>query len=131
MSNVTSIFKSFYFLKWCPIFDTSLLIQFSKFNNFLWVCWLLCKNLSNFVPPVWKLHNPCCHNIQLSKLGKFILLAHALLLGKMNCPQTTEANVTKTRQVNFMTWKKQKIYTLNPRLSSFVIRFTSNCYHLK
>ena len=22
---------------------------FSKFNNFLWVCWFLCKNLSNFV----------------------------------------------------------------------------------
>ena len=33
----------------------------------------------------------------------FLRLAHALLLGKMNCPQTTEANVTKTRQVNFMT----------------------------
>ena len=29
-----------------------------KFNNFLWVCWFLCKNLSNFVPPAWKLH---CH----------------------------------------------------------------------
>ena len=31
------------------------LIQFSKFNNFLWGCWFLGKNLSNFVPPVWKL----------------------------------------------------------------------------
>ena len=39
------------------------LIQFSKFNNFLWVCWFLGKNLSNFVPPVWKLHNPYCHNV--------------------------------------------------------------------
>ena len=37
------------------------LIQFSKFNNFLWGCWFLGKNLSNFVPPVWKLHNPYCH----------------------------------------------------------------------
>ena len=27
------------------------LIQFSKYNNFFWVCWFLCKNLSNFVPP--------------------------------------------------------------------------------
>ena len=26
------------------------------------VCWYLCKNLSNFVYPVWKLHNPYCHN---------------------------------------------------------------------
>ena len=32
----------------------------SKFNNFLWVCWFRGKNLSNFVPPVWKLHNPYC-----------------------------------------------------------------------
>ena len=39
------------------------LTQFSKFNNFLWVCWFLGKNLSNFVPPVWKLHNPYCHNM--------------------------------------------------------------------
>ena len=29
------IFKSLYFLKLCPIFDTSPLHQFSKFNNFL------------------------------------------------------------------------------------------------
>ena len=38
------------------------LVQFSKFNNFLWACWFLCKNLSNFVPLSWKLHNPCCHS---------------------------------------------------------------------
>ena len=49
------------FLKWLLIFDTSPLTQFSKFNNFLWVCWFLGKNLSNFVPPFWKLHNPYCH----------------------------------------------------------------------
>ena len=35
--------------------------EFSKFNNFLWVCWFLGKNLSNFIPPAWKLHNPYCH----------------------------------------------------------------------
>ena len=40
------------------------LTQFSKFNNFLWVCWFLDKNLSNFVPPVWKLHNPYCHSLR-------------------------------------------------------------------
>ena len=44
---ITSIFKSLYFLKWCPIFVTSPLNQFSKFNNFLRVCWFLGKNLSN------------------------------------------------------------------------------------
>ena len=35
-----------------------------NFNNFLWVCWFLGKNLSNFAPPVWKLHNPYCHKQQ-------------------------------------------------------------------
>ena len=59
---ITSLFKSLYFQKWCPIFDTSPLTQFSRFNNFLWVCLFLGKNLSNFVPPVWKLHNPYCHS---------------------------------------------------------------------
>ena len=39
------------------------LIQFSKFNNFFWECWFLGKNLSNFVPPIWKLHNLYCHNV--------------------------------------------------------------------
>ena len=42
-------------------FDSSPLIQNSKFNHFLWVCWFLCKTLSNFVSLVWKLHNPYCH----------------------------------------------------------------------
>ena len=54
---------TFFELKWCPIFDSSPLIQNSKFNNFLLVCWFLCKNLSNFASPVWKLHTPYCHNI--------------------------------------------------------------------
>ena len=44
------------------LFDTSLIHQFSKFNNFLWVCWFLGKNLSNFVPPAGKLNNPYYHN---------------------------------------------------------------------
>ena len=43
------------------LFDSSSLIQNSKFNNFLWICWFLFKNISNFVPPVWKLHNLYCH----------------------------------------------------------------------
>ena len=45
---ITSIFQLLYFLKWFPIFVTSPLTQFSKFNNFLWVCWFLGKHLSNF-----------------------------------------------------------------------------------
>ena len=51
------------------LFDTSPLVQFSKFKNFLWVCWFLGKNLSNFVPPVWKLHNPYCHSGGMRPVG--------------------------------------------------------------
>ena len=65
LTLITSILKSLYFLKWCPNFDTCPLTQFSKFNNFLWVCWFIGKNLSDSVPPVWKLHNPYCHNVHL------------------------------------------------------------------
>ena len=36
--------------------------QFSKFNNFLWLCWFLGKNPSTFVHPAWKLDNPYCHS---------------------------------------------------------------------
>ena len=40
------------------LFDTSPLVQFTKFKNFLWVCWFSCKNLSNCVSLPWKFHNP-------------------------------------------------------------------------
>ena len=63
---ITSISKSLHFLKRCPIFDTSPLHQFSKFNNFLWVYWFLGKNLSNFVPPACKFDDPCYHNSEIS-----------------------------------------------------------------
>ena len=64
-------------LTWCPIFDSSPLIPNSKFNNFLLVCWLFCKNLSNFVSPAWKLHNPYCRNTnvkwnQFNSEGAFV-----------------------------------------------------------
>ena len=37
------------------------LVQFSKFKNFLWVCWFLCKNLSNFVSLPENLRNRYYH----------------------------------------------------------------------
>ena len=49
---IKSIFKSLYFLKWCPIFETYPLHQFSKFNNFHLYVDFLGKNISNFVPPL-------------------------------------------------------------------------------
>ena len=38
---MTSIFKSLYFPRWRPIFDSSPLLQFSKFNNFIWLIFLI------------------------------------------------------------------------------------------
>ena len=35
-----------------PYFWHLAINQNSKFNNFLWACWFLYKNLSNFVPPL-------------------------------------------------------------------------------
>ena len=43
--------RSCFFLKWCPIFVTSPLYQFSEFNNFLWVCWFLVKINQIFYTP--------------------------------------------------------------------------------
>ena len=37
-------------------------VQFSKFNKFLWVCWFLGKHLADFVYSDLKLHNLYCHN---------------------------------------------------------------------
>ena len=44
------------------LFDSSPLIQNSKYTNLLWVCWFLCKNLSNFVSSAGKLNNLYYHN---------------------------------------------------------------------
>ena len=60
------------------------LVKFSKFKNFLWVCWFLCKNFSNFVSLPWKLHNRVCHTIHwplhMAKLLTFIFrLLHLFL----------------------------------------------------
>ena len=66
---IASIFESLYFLKWCLIFDISPLTQFSKFNDFLWVCWFLGKNLSDFVSPACKLDKLYYHNLQSRSRG--------------------------------------------------------------
>ena len=61
-----------------------------KFNNFLWVCWFLCKNLSDFVPPAWKLHNSYYHN---GEHGKLTCLAMILVMQ------------SKTRSEDTVSWK--------------------------
>ena len=60
-------------LKWCPIFDSLPLQQFSKVNNFLWACCFSDKNLFHFVPLAWKLDNPYYHTVGHQQLwGPFI-----------------------------------------------------------
>ena len=59
MGNLSSLQKSV-FLKLII-----LIFHVKKLNNYLvWIrCWFLGKNLSNFIYPVWKLHNPYCHRL--------------------------------------------------------------------
>ena len=47
---IIPFFKSLHFLKRCPIFETSPLHQFSKFNNFLRVCWFRQKYFQFCIP---------------------------------------------------------------------------------
>jgi hypothetical protein len=65
-------------LKLCPIFDSSLLIQNSKFNNFLWVCWFLYKNIFNFVPPFE--NSTTCTAIMKIKICNHLRLKKLMLL---------------------------------------------------
>ena len=57
------------------------LVQNSKFNNFLWVCWFLGKNLFNFVSTVWKPHKSYCHNSQ-HQLKLHAIICCSLYAGK-------------------------------------------------
>ena len=63
---ITLIFRSHFFLKWYPIFDSLPLLQFPTLDSFLLACWFLAKNLSNFVSLAWKLHNQYCHSVEQS-----------------------------------------------------------------
>ena len=60
---ITSILKPLYFLKWCPIFDSSPLLQFSKFNNLIWLPLIFSQKNSNFVSLPWKPYNRYCHTL--------------------------------------------------------------------
>ena len=43
------------------LFDTSLLHQFAKFNDFIWLQLIFSQKPSNFVSLLLKLHNRYCH----------------------------------------------------------------------
>ena len=60
--------------------------QHIQFNNFLWVCWFLGKNLSNFVPSAWKLHNSYCHNQGIAYLICSTTCRHCAHHGARSAP---------------------------------------------
>ena len=72
-------FKIILLLNWCHIFDSSPLIQSSKFKNFLLVCWFFCKIIFYFVPhspletpqPVLPHCNPPCSIISSCSIINF------------------------------------------------------------
>ena len=102
------------------------LVQLSKFNNFLWVCWFLCKNLSNFVYPAWKLHNPYCHSAQKGKSEAPLACALYFLL-QLWC--YWRAHVTGLCLI----FKIQKIgqkYYLSPRLDLVPINLVPMTFHM-
>ena len=50
-----------------PNIDRLNLQEFSKFDHFLWVCWILGKTLSNFESLHLKLYNRKCHSPQVTQ----------------------------------------------------------------
>ena len=66
------------------LFGTSPLTQFSKFNNFLWVCWFLGKNLSNFVPPFENSTTRIAITIQIYCLDRWEWQWHVLAVKDTN-----------------------------------------------
>ena len=97
------------------LFDTSPLVQFSKFKKILWVCWFLGKKLSNFIPPVWKLHNPYCHSEQSWwEIRNFLGGSNFLVFALFSCTKKELILVLwllirlwyQTKHVTFLFWYK-------------------------
>ena len=97
------------------LFDTFPLIQFSKFNNFLWVCWFLGKNISNFVLPAWKLHYRNYHNAQKEKKqgiensNYFLLYPKGLVIPVKNL--TVNSTLWSLPSNNFKSSKPRELKT--------------------
>ena len=73
IQTMRKIFSNFVCFSESPNFNPIL-----KFKNFLWACWFLGKTLSKFVPPIWKLHNPSCHNDQVLYLLTYLWVFNGL-----------------------------------------------------
>ena len=123
------------------------LIQFSKLNNVLGVCWFLGKNLSNFIYPIWKLHNPYCHssyaNIGISYLGNFtymkVILTKKLTFSLLFTIQSSsllkflelwkQCNILNIRNSEGTCWIRKKKYS-NPLSPSFLTQKLKILVHL-
>ena len=65
--------KMDYYKLWkCPIFVALTLLLFTRYQNFLWGCWFLCKTVTDFGYPSWKLKNPADHNANEEIIACFL-----------------------------------------------------------
>ena len=129
------------FLKWCPIFDSSQLLQLSKFNNFLWVWWFLAKNLlilypslENFttriaivpdkVPrPNWYKHHLFQSSFEISLFDHF-LPGWYLWASRLQNGSFPDSNIQPE-----MYWFHALNNRLQPRLSKlYLLKFGHNNY---
>ena len=70
------------------------------FASYCRVCWFLGKNLSNFIYPVWKLHNPYCHKrIYLIVSKKCFLNGNHICMANIVCKKWFCIQVAKKNQV--------------------------------
>ena len=81
--------KKGYFVKIDPILIGLAFSNFKNYQNLLWICWILGKNLPDFVPPNLKLHNQYCHKSRLriclmknnlKNLSKMLMSVYPLLV---------------------------------------------------
>ena len=101
----TWLWQAYFESQTLALFDTSPLTHFSKFYNFLWVCWFLGKNISNFLPLSWKLHNSYCHNQKLIELPTF--RQHTL---KVRHPKFTIGKLKKLIEILYILFFMQTSY---------------------
>ena len=98
-------------------------MQFSKFNNFLWVCWFLGKNLSNFVSLVWKSNNPYYHQAVLFghvDTVKWIYDHYPESITQVNCNGKTPVDIAKENPYGNPTGKR-----IIEILTEYPFRFTT------
>ena len=88
-----------------------LIHQLSKFMTLLWVCWFLCKNLSNFMSPAWKLNNSYYYKMQIGRKQYFLhiyIYEFRLILSDQMCNETTRLKFKTLNWPNEIFFKRAK-----------------------